>query len=96
MEKTMTALVVVELTVRNEAARERYTTAGREILKKFGGELVAGGVWHVLFGEPAFTNGTVLKFADKAAALAWYNSPDYQALLADRALALDCRFRLLA
>ncbi len=92
----MTALVVVELTVRNEEARDRYTVAGRDILKKFGGELVAGGVWHVLFGESAFTNGAVLKFADKTTALAWYNSPDYQSLLEDRALALDCRFRLLA
>ncbi|MGY3591359.1 uncharacterized protein (DUF1330 family) [Bradyrhizobium sp. USDA 4341] len=32
---------------------------------------------------------------DKDSALAWYNSPAYQALLDFRDAALDCRFRLI-
>jgi uncharacterized protein (DUF1330 family) len=49
----------------------------------------------LLFGEAAYQNGLLIRFPDKEAALAWYNSPDYRALLDIRGVALDCRFRLL-
>jgi uncharacterized protein (DUF1330 family) len=91
----MSAYIIVELTLRNKEARDRYSSAAGPILKGFGGEFIAGGSWEVLFGEPAFTNGAIIKFADKEAALGFYNSPGYQALLGERAVGLDCRFRLL-
>jgi uncharacterized protein (DUF1330 family) len=37
----------------------------------------------------------IVRFPDKDTALAWYNSPAYQALLDIRAAAFDCRFRLV-
>ncbi len=37
----------------------------------------------------------IIRFQDKDTALAWYNSPDYQALLDLRDATLDCRFRLV-
>jgi antibiotic biosynthesis monooxygenase (ABM) superfamily enzyme len=40
-------------------------------------------------------NGMIVRFADKDTALAWYNSPTYQALLDIRSAALDCRIRLV-
>lgn len=49
----------------------------------------------VLAGEPGRDMGMVIRFEDKDAALAWYNSPDYQALQDIRDVALDCRFRLV-
>ena len=91
----MAAYIVVELIVKNQEARDRYSAAASPILKSFGGEFIAGGPWTVLFGEPAFANGAIIKFEDKDKALGFYNAPAYQALLQDRALGLDCRFRLL-
>ena len=37
-----------------------------------------------------------MKLTAKDAALAWYNSPTYQALIDMRNAALDCRVRLVA
>lgn len=73
----MSAYVVVELTVKDAAAKDRYSAAAGPVLKEFGGEFIAGGSWDVLTGEPAFTNGAIIRFADRKAATAWYNSPGY-------------------
>lgn len=91
----MSAYVVVELTVKNTAAKDRYSSAAGPVLKQFGGEFIAGGAWDVLTGEPAFTNGAIIRFADRNTAIAWYNSPGYQATFGDRATGIDCRFRLI-
>jgi uncharacterized protein (DUF1330 family) len=55
----MSAYVVVELTVKDPAAKDRYSASALPILKQFGGEFIAGGTWNVLTGEPAFTNGAI-------------------------------------
>lgn len=91
----MTAYVVVELTVKNAEAKDRYSSAAGPVLKEFGGEIIAGGAWTILTGDPAFTNGALIRFDDRDAATAWYNSAGYQATLDDRRLGIDCRFRLL-
>jgi uncharacterized protein (DUF1330 family) len=91
----MSAYVIVEASVRDEAARGRYSSQVGSILRKFDGEILAVGPWLSLFGEPAFENGMVVRFPDKATVLAWYHSPDYQALLEVRDAAFDCRFRVV-
>lgn len=91
----MSAYIIVELTVRDVDAKNRYSAAASPILKSFGGEFVVGGPWTILFGDPAFTNGSIIRFEDRDAALGFYNCPEYQALLADRSLGIDCRFSLL-
>jgi len=92
----MSAYIVVELTVKDAEAKDRYSAAAGPVLKQFGGEFIAGGALDVLTGEPAFTNGAIIRFADRDTALAWYNPPGYQATLDDRAIGIDCRFRLIA
>ena len=92
----MAAYLIVELTLRDAEALGRYREAVGPVLKQFGGELLAVGPWHVFHGEPAYDTGTILAFPDKAAALAWYNSPAYQALHPVREKAFDSRFRLIA
>jgi len=47
------------------------------------------------FRHRSFEMGMIIRFQDKDTALAWYNSPDYQALLDLRDATLDCRFRLV-
>ena len=91
----MSAYVVVEATVRDIGARDRYGAQASVVLKQFGGEVIVFGPWSVLAGEPGYDMGMVIRFEDKDAALAWYNSPDYQALQDIRDVALDCRFRLV-
>ena len=91
----MSAYLIIEASVRDKAARERYSSQVGPILRKFDGEVLAVGPWLSLFGEAAFENGMVLRFPDKAMALDWYRSPDYQALLELRDSALDCRFRVV-
>ena len=92
----MSAYIVVEGIVRDKEALGRYGSQAIPSIKQFGGEILAFGPWELIFGEGAFHNGMIVRFADKDTALAWYNSPTYQALLDIRAAALDCRIRLVS
>ena len=91
----MSAFVVVEMTIKDPDARARYAAAAAPTVAAFGGEYLAHGAWTVLHGEPSLPNGVVVGFPDRERALAWYNSPEYQATLTERALALNCRFQLI-
>ena len=91
----MREYIVVEGAVRDKEALARYGSQATSLIKEFGGEVVAFGPWKLLFGESAYHNGMIVRFPDKDTALAWYNSPTYQALLEIRNAALDCRFRLV-
>jgi uncharacterized protein (DUF1330 family) len=91
----MTAYVVVELTIRNPEARDRYSAAAGPTIKAFGGEFVVAGPWTVLTGDPAFVAGAIISFPDQETALKWYNSPEYQALISVRDAGVDSRFRVL-
>jgi uncharacterized protein (DUF1330 family) len=91
----MSAYIVVEGTPRDKEALGRYGSQATALIKEFGGEVLAFGPWELIFGEVAYQNGMIVRFADKDAALAWYDSPDYRALLDIRETALNCRFRLV-
>ena len=92
----MSAYVVVEATVRDIEARDRHGSRASVVLKQFGAEVVSFGPWQLLCGELGHDIGMIISFPDKDTALAWYNSPAYQALLDIRDAGLDCRFRLIA
>jgi uncharacterized protein (DUF1330 family) len=91
----MSAYLVVEGTPRDKDALGRYGSRAIPLIKQFGGEVLASGPWELIFGEGAYHNGMIVRFPDKDTALAWYNSPAYQALLDIRSAALDCRFRVV-
>ena len=92
----MSAYLLVEVTVGDKAALDRYGARAIPLIEEFGGEVLVVGPWEVLFGDPAFQRGMVVRFPDRKAALGWYHAPAYQALLETRTLAFaDCRFRLL-
>ena len=92
----MTAYVVVESSVKDPEAMERYVNAAGPILASFGGEFLARGPWEVLSGEPGLTAGGLVRFPDKESVLAWYNSAEYQAIVGDRDRGMVSRFRVLA
>jgi len=91
----MTTYVIVEATVRDKEALGRYGPQAIASIRQSGGEVLAFGPWELIFGEGAYHNGMIVRFADKDTALSWYNSPTYQALLDIRNVALDCRIRLV-
>ena len=91
----MTTYVIVEATVRDKEALGRYGPQAISSIRQSGGEVLAFGPWELIFGEGAYHNGMIVRFADKDTALAWCNSPTYQALLDIRNAALDCRIRLV-
>src|SRR5260370_26444483 len=92
----MSAYIVVEGTVRDKEALGRYGSQAIPTIKQFGGEILAFGPWELLFGEGAYHNGMIVPFADKDTALAWYNSPTFQALLDIRPAAHYRRFLLVS
>jgi uncharacterized protein (DUF1330 family) len=91
----MSAYVIVEAIPLDEKARKSYAGQVVAVLKRFGGEFIAFGPWHVFVGDPAYENGTIVRFPDKKSAIDWYESPAYQALIPIRTAGLDCRIRLI-
>ncbi|WP_319529568.1 DUF1330 domain-containing protein [uncultured Cohaesibacter sp.] len=91
----MSAYVVVELTVKDAAAKERYSAAAGPIIKEFGGEFIVGGTWEALAGEPGLSHGAIIRFPDRASVMNWYHSETYQATLTDREASMACTFRLI-
>ena len=92
----MSAYVVVEFTVKDpEIYREKYAPIAGQTAKEHGGEVLAAGNWEYLHGDGSLTSGALVRFADREAALGWYDSPEYQELIEFRTVAMDARFSLL-
>lgn len=91
----MSAYVIVEITDKDEAAKAKYAQAAGPVIESLGGKFVARGPVSVLHGASAFERGLVIEFADRDAALACYNSPEYQALIEVRNVAFESRFTLI-
>ena len=78
----MTAYVIVQETVTDEAGFAEYRAGVVLTLEAHGGRfLVRGGELTVVEGEWPHPRLVVIEFASRAAAVAWYYSPDYQKLL---------------
>jgi uncharacterized protein (DUF1330 family) len=67
----MSAYIVVEATVRDRDARDRYGKQAGALLKQFGAEVVTFGPWQLLCGDPGHEMGMIIRFQDKDTALAW-------------------------
>ena len=81
----MSAYVIGHMTVTSPEGYADYTTRVPETLVPHGGEfLVRGGHTTVLEGELPQNRHVVIRFPDRAAAEAWYDSPGYQEILAIR------------
>ena len=90
----MTAYVVVHATVKNAEKLAEYSAAAGPTVASFGGEFVSRGASEVLSGNHPHGVMVVLKFADRATAKAWYNSPAYQAAIPARTEGMDSVFIL--
>jgi uncharacterized protein (DUF1330 family) len=96
----MSALLIVELTVKDTDALKEYSSQTPDILERFGGEVVVKAKPVVLHDSApdAASHGmmVVFRFPDGAAAQAWYDSAEYQSLIPVRDRAMNSRFRIIA
>lgn len=79
------AYLIGQITVTNPEGYARYKAKVPAIIQQYGGRyVVRGGTATQLEGESPETRHVVLEFPSRAVAEAWYHSPEYQAILADR------------
>jgi uncharacterized protein (DUF1330 family) len=90
----MSAYVIVHGTVTNPEKMQEYGAAAGPLAAKHGGEVLSRGPVEVLSGSSDYQLAVVIQFADRAAAKAWYESPEYQALIPTRESGLDSVFIL--
>jgi uncharacterized protein (DUF1330 family) len=86
----MGACVIGHITVKDPEKWMEYRGKVPATLAPWGGEvLFRGSLAAVLSGELSHTDVVVVRFADAKAALGWYGSPAYQALIPLREQAAD-------
>ena len=92
----MTAYVITEnLAMRDPAGMAEYRAGVAATVERYGGKfLVRGGAIQALEGSAP--NGlVVIEFPNADQARAWYNSPEYQPLVAIRQRCADTRLTLV-
>ena len=78
----MKGYVIANIEVRDPEGYEAYRSRTAEVIAKYGGRfLVRGGKVEVREGDPGIARFVVIEFADMDAARAFYDSPEYQAIL---------------
>ena len=92
----MAAVLISDVTVKDEAAFETYRTHAAASIEQHGGrDLARGGAIEVLEGDWSPRILIVVEFPTLDQARAWYASSDYAAALAGRGAALDRNLILL-
>jgi len=94
-EKTMTCLVIVDLTPTDKTQLGQYSEQAAKTLAAFDGEFIAKGEIETLHGESSHPMKAVIQFPDKDTARNWYQSDAYQALIPQRELGMKSQFHLV-
>ena len=77
----MAAYIIGRIEITNPEAYKEYVAKVPATVQRHGGRyLVRGGASEVLEGSMPDRRTVCLEFADRAAALGWYNSPEYAPL----------------
>ena len=78
----MAAYVIVDVEVTDPEAYKEYTSQVPATVEKYGGRFaVRGGRHETIEGSWQPARIVVLEFPDYARAKAWYDSPEYQAIV---------------
>jgi len=81
----MTVYIVARITIDDREAYARYEQNFMQVFSMFGGSLLSVEESpHVLEGDWTCTRSVLIAFPTRDMALAWYNSPEYQAILPHR------------
>ena len=90
----MPVLLVVQFSILDPNKFQQYAEASRETIRRFKGRVVARGAVEELHGEAPHTMGAVVEFPDRATALNWFQSDEYQVLSPTRDEASEATFLL--
>ena len=86
----MAAYFIAQYTVNNPELYAEYSAGAGPTLAKYGAELVVFDVAaEPVEGSAPGPQTVIIKFEDTAAAKAWYNSEDYQAVVGKRLAATE-------
>lgn len=86
----MSAYIVAQISIHDRERYGRYVAGFMPTLTAYGGRLlVADEAPQAIEGAWSHRKLVVLEFPDRAAAQAWFASPAYQAIVADRLAASD-------
>ena len=91
----MSAYIVVDLTPTDVEKLQEYRTAGAVTVARYDGEFVVKGAIEPLNGGSHHQTKVIIQFPDREAALNWYQSDDYQALIPLRDRGMDATFHLV-
>lgn len=81
----MAAYFVAQYVVKDPALYGEYQQGAGPAVAKYGGEIVAFDIAaETAEGSPPGPQTVILKFEDTAAVKAWYDSPEYQAVVGKR------------
>ncbi|MFK4447919.1 uncharacterized protein (DUF1330 family) [Caballeronia udeis] len=81
----MTAFVVVQESIENEAVFNQYRAKAPATIEAYGGKFLArGGNLEVMEGELPHKRLVIIEFPTRQDAIAWYNSAEYQEILPTR------------
>ena len=93
----MSAYITAQITIHDRETYGQYEAGFMDIFAPYGGKLLAvDEAPSVLEGDWDCTRTIIAEFPDRDAALAWYKSDAYQALMQHRLAASTGRIALLA
>lgn len=86
----MAAYFIAQYLVKDPSLYQEYAAAAGPTIQAAGAELVAFDVAaQTVEGSPPGPQTVIIKFADTEAARAWYESPEYQAVVGKRLAATE-------
>ncbi len=91
----MTALLVVDLKVKDREKLKQYGSKTPAMMATFNGSLFAKGPIERLHGTDKFETKVIFEFPNSQFARDWYNSSDYQSIVPLRDEAIESSFHLL-
>ena len=91
----MSAFFVVDMTPTDVERLQEYGAAAAAIIARYDGEFVVKGAIEPLNGGSHQQTKVIIQFPDREAALNWYQSDDYQALIPLRDRGMDATFHLV-
>ena len=86
----MSAYIVARVAIHDRAVYDRYASQFMRVLGRYDGRLLVSDERpEAMEGEWGGRKLVVLSFADRAAALTWAGSPEYQEIARDRVAGAD-------
>lgn len=91
----MPAYITVNFTPIDKEKMQQYGAAVPATLATYSGEYLVKGPAEQLLGDTGFQMQVILVFPTKELATGWYQSPEYQALVAVRNAGMRSQFQLI-